>query len=121
MQRSLSDHCPLVLKEKVQNWGPKPFRVFNGWKEILGFTKFVKEKWGEMQVSGWATFVVKEKLKELKQHLRVWSKNNVQNVTQQLIEVKEELARWDLKGETNDLLVRERLNNEGSVCPNYIG
>lgn len=27
LPRSVSDHCKIVLKVTVENWGPKPFRV----------------------------------------------------------------------------------------------
>lgn len=31
LQRGLSDHCPLLVHNKLQNWGPKPFRFQNVW------------------------------------------------------------------------------------------
>lgn len=30
-ERKLSDHCPLVLMDKVVYFGPKPFRCFDIW------------------------------------------------------------------------------------------
>lgn len=98
LPRTLSDHCPIILKEKILNWGPKPFRVFNGWNEIPGYVEFVKEQWGGLQVRGWAAFVVKEKLKLMKQKLKEWSKSNAIDVGHQLKEAREELTRWDVKG-----------------------
>ncbi|KAL8536788.1 hypothetical protein ACS0TY_012092 [Phlomoides rotata] len=29
--RSFSDHCPFILKNSIVDWGPKPFKFFNGW------------------------------------------------------------------------------------------
>ncbi|GKV12008.1 hypothetical protein SLEP1_g23214 [Rubroshorea leprosula] len=31
LKRSISDHCPMLLKNEMKNWGPKPFRFFNAW------------------------------------------------------------------------------------------
>lgn len=31
LKRSLSDHCPLLVKSVDKNWGPKPFRSQNCW------------------------------------------------------------------------------------------
>ncbi|XP_010670101.2 uncharacterized protein LOC104887202 [Beta vulgaris subsp. vulgaris] len=37
LQRSLSDHCPLLIQSKQRNWGPRPFRFINGWLSHPGF------------------------------------------------------------------------------------
>lgn len=66
LDRELSVHC-LVLKEKEISWRPKPFRVFNGWREFAGYSDFVKAQWEGMEVKQWSSFVVKVKLKRLKQ------------------------------------------------------
>lgn len=39
--RGLSDHCLIILKENVLNWGPKPFRVFDGWRDFSGYGDIV--------------------------------------------------------------------------------
>ncbi|XP_071727068.1 uncharacterized protein [Rutidosis leptorrhynchoides] len=31
LDRHLSDHCPLILRDKVIDYGPKPFKVFDEW------------------------------------------------------------------------------------------
>ncbi|XP_028082409.1 uncharacterized protein LOC114283731 [Camellia sinensis] len=31
LPRTVSDHCPIVLKEDNRDWGPKPFRFMNCW------------------------------------------------------------------------------------------
>nr|KYP40877.1 hypothetical protein KK1_037764 [Cajanus cajan] len=52
--RDVSDHCPLILKHKVLNWGPKPFRFNNCWLSHSGIEDVVRSAW-EKQVSGiWA-------------------------------------------------------------------
>ncbi|GKV11786.1 hypothetical protein SLEP1_g23006 [Rubroshorea leprosula] len=39
--RSVSDHCPLLLKNEKIDWGPKPFKFFDAWLEHPD----CKEKW----------------------------------------------------------------------------
>lgn len=50
--------------------------------------------------------LVKEKLKMFKYNLKSWSKEHVANF-EQLNKVKEELRKWDLKGESSSLLSSE--------------
>lgn len=63
-------NCNLV------NWGPNPFRSLNGWLESPGFVEFVEKSWGELNVTGSAVFVVKEKLYNLNHSLRKWNKDS---------------------------------------------
>lgn len=46
LARSVPDHCPIILKSTVKNWGPKPFRVLNCWADNKDFDLLVKGKWG---------------------------------------------------------------------------
>jgi len=45
LSRQVSDHCALVVKNSVIDWGPKPFRSFDVWQQYDGFKKVVKEVW----------------------------------------------------------------------------
>ncbi|XP_021996145.1 uncharacterized protein LOC110893344 [Helianthus annuus] len=37
----LSDHCPIILKTELTNFGPKPFRLFDSWYDLSGFREVV--------------------------------------------------------------------------------
>ncbi|GKC90249.1 RNA-directed DNA polymerase, eukaryota, reverse transcriptase zinc-binding domain protein, partial [Tanacetum coccineum] len=39
--RSYSDHFPILLKVKGENYGPKPFKIFNKWFNEIGFDELV--------------------------------------------------------------------------------
>ncbi|CAJ2631177.1 unnamed protein product [Trifolium pratense] len=67
--RDISDHCPVWTLCSQNNWGPKPFRVVNGWLEHPDFKEFVS-----YNVQGKKAFVLKEKLKLLKESLKIWNK-----------------------------------------------
>ncbi|GJV61055.1 RNA-directed DNA polymerase, eukaryota [Tanacetum coccineum] len=47
LDRYLSDHRPILLRESKFDYGPIPFRFFNYWFEVEGFDKFVEETWTE--------------------------------------------------------------------------
>lgn len=59
LERTFSDHCPILLKYSTQNWGPKPFRSLNCWFEDRRFKGFVEKTWSELNVQGWGAFVLK--------------------------------------------------------------
>ncbi|GJV59832.1 reverse transcriptase domain, reverse transcriptase zinc-binding domain protein [Tanacetum coccineum] len=47
-ERKLSDHCPLVLNDKVIDFGPKPFRCFDIWMEDMECERIMAECWRKM-------------------------------------------------------------------------
>jgi hypothetical protein len=64
--RDVSNHSLLVIKNSHEVWGPKPFRFNNFWLTHKNFKKVVEKGWREQYVSGWMSFVLKEKLCGLK-------------------------------------------------------
>ncbi|GKV34650.1 hypothetical protein SLEP1_g43008 [Rubroshorea leprosula] len=74
LNRSLSDHYPIVLKNQISNWGPKPFRFFDAWLEFPQFKGIVTDIWKSTEVKGWNGYCLKEKLKETKKVLKEWNK-----------------------------------------------
>lgn len=74
LPRSVSNHCPITLKVKPVDWGLKPFRIINAWREHEDFRELVENSWKEADVTGWEGFVMKEKLKIIKDKLKQWNK-----------------------------------------------
>ncbi|PNX71762.1 cysteine-rich receptor-like protein kinase, partial [Trifolium pratense] len=100
--RDISDHCPVWLVCSKLNWGPKPFKFNNCWLEHPNFIPFVTETWKKMQIKGKKAFVLKEKLKLLKESLKVWNKEvfglidlNIDKTVKELNEVEELNANGD--------------------------
>ncbi|XP_058746695.1 uncharacterized protein LOC131619638 [Vicia villosa] len=73
-KRDISDHTPIRLKFKFIDWGPKPFRFNNAWFKHDEFKFFIKEEWAKLSVKGRGDFVLFEKLKGLKESLKVWNR-----------------------------------------------
>lgn len=63
LNRNIFDHCPILLKNLVVNWGPKPFRIVDWWLEEKECVALVEREWGSMEAYGWGAFVLKEKIK----------------------------------------------------------
>lgn len=57
--RDISDHRPIWIKACNLSWGPKPFKVYNGWFEHRDFLEFVKYVWESCPVQGENTFILK--------------------------------------------------------------
>ncbi|GJY77513.1 RNA-directed DNA polymerase, eukaryota [Tanacetum coccineum] len=47
LERYLSDHRPILLRESKVDYGPTPFRFFHYWLEMEGFCKVVENGWKE--------------------------------------------------------------------------
>lgn len=72
--RDISDHCPIWIISDSQNWGPKPFKFNNEWFSSDSFIPFVEDEWNRMVVRGRGDYVLKEKLRLLKDKIKVWNK-----------------------------------------------
>lgn len=72
----MTDHAAIVLKEDVNDWGPKPFKYLNCWSQVNGFKVLIESEWRGCCVQGWKGFVLKEKLKCIRGKLRDCHKTN---------------------------------------------
>ncbi|GJX32994.1 hypothetical protein Tco_0242849 [Tanacetum coccineum] len=69
LDRKLSDHCPIVLKDVELDFGPKPFRVFNVRMDEADFNLIVKEAW-KKEVRGGGGHL--KKIDDLKNEAMLW-------------------------------------------------
>ncbi|GJS40236.1 hypothetical protein Tco_0565279 [Tanacetum coccineum] len=49
LDRYLSDHRPILIREAHFDYGPIPFRFYHYWFEMEGFDTFVERTWNEAQ------------------------------------------------------------------------
>nr|GEW84404.1 RNA-directed DNA polymerase, eukaryota, reverse transcriptase zinc-binding domain protein [Tanacetum cinerariifolium] len=45
LEKGISDHRPILLKEHSVDYGPIPFCFFNSWLELDGFHKLIEDTW----------------------------------------------------------------------------
>ncbi|GKV29208.1 hypothetical protein SLEP1_g38154 [Rubroshorea leprosula] len=115
LKRSISDHCPILLKDEKIDWGPKPFKVFDAWFDQPDFQESITTTWRTfLIVQGRRSFILKEKLKKLKAFLKNQSKNIMLEVDNR-INLAKDIRKIDLIGESQQLSEIEkdiRKNNQ---------
>ncbi|GJX88003.1 RNA-directed DNA polymerase, eukaryota [Tanacetum coccineum] len=74
LDRYLSDHRPILMRESMYDYGPTPFKFYHYWFEIVGFDKFVEDSWNEIHVTDTNDYVkFLKKLKVLKERINLWN------------------------------------------------
>ncbi|GLU18032.1 hypothetical protein SLE2022_343540 [Rubroshorea leprosula] len=114
LKRTVSNHCPILLKNEKVDWGPKPFKFFNSWLDQPGCKEVIKNMWNSTEVKGWSGFILKEKLQRTKKALKEWSAKSVTEMDKRIKEAENMIAEIDEKGENNQLSTDEiemRRNN----------
>nr|GEX23772.1 RNA-directed DNA polymerase, eukaryota [Tanacetum cinerariifolium] len=92
LERFLSDHRPILLREHHLDYGPIPFRFFHYWCEIYGFRKLVADSWLEAPTNEACDMLdFMGKLKFLKSKIRIWNKANLANRNQVKDQLNSEL------------------------------
>ncbi|GAU35252.1 hypothetical protein TSUD_323890 [Trifolium subterraneum] len=111
LDRFLLSDCFIVSQD---NWGPKPFRVINGWLEYPEFLAFVEKSWKGFDVHGKKAFILKEKFKLSKDCLRKWNREvfgyldlNIEKTVKDLNDIEGMMGGDDMELE---LTRREDLN-----------
>ncbi|GJS62203.1 RNA-directed DNA polymerase, eukaryota [Tanacetum coccineum] len=119
LDRHLSDHRPILLRESITDYGPTPFRFYNSWIEIDGFKELVEDSWRDAPVdncNGMRTFMFK--LKFLKNKIKEWNSRFLKNSKADLTRLQEELKQIDAEidcGKGNDSIVAQRLDVMNSI------
>ncbi|GLT43305.1 hypothetical protein SLA2020_172660 [Shorea laevis] len=112
LRRGASDHCPILAKNKIMDWGPKPFRFFNAWLSHPEFKDLFSKQWNSFQEDGWACFKLKEKFKKMKQVLKKWSDEHFKGLDGKIEAIRQEVASLDIKGESQQLSEEEEQNRK---------
>lgn len=109
LPRTISDHCAIIMQTKHEDWGAKPFRFVNAWLSHPQFREVVEKSWREGGLAGWGGYVVKEKLKRLKEDLKRWNRDHFGHIDNKIQAVREEIQKLD---ECDD---KEELSDEGAA------
>ncbi|GJV57849.1 RNA-directed DNA polymerase, eukaryota [Tanacetum coccineum] len=114
LERFLSDHHPILLREHHLDYGPITFRFFHYWCEMDGFRKLVADSWMEYpnnEACGMLNFM--GKLKFLKSKIRIWNKLNMVNCNQVKDQLKSDLEAVENmidSGNGNEEVVSKRMD-----------
>ncbi|GKV47623.1 hypothetical protein SLEP1_g54507 [Rubroshorea leprosula] len=103
--------------EEIKPWSPtmvareRFVRFFDAWLEFPEFKEMVGDTWKSTVVNGWNGYCLKEKLKETKKVLKVWSKNRVLEIDVGIQRSIDSIVAIDKKGEVlplspEDIVIR---------------
>ncbi|XP_071694652.1 uncharacterized protein [Rutidosis leptorrhynchoides] len=80
LDRRDSDHCPLLLRDRIIDFGPKAFNIFDEWFKKEGVDKVIIEAWGKDINISWRDCIFRDRLKNVKSDLKIWSKKEFGNL-----------------------------------------
>ncbi|XP_071701851.1 uncharacterized protein [Rutidosis leptorrhynchoides] len=70
LDRNLSDHCPLILRDKVIDYGPKPFKVFDEWFNCIDVDEVIRDAWNQPIKGTRRDCMFRDRLKKVKMALK---------------------------------------------------
>ncbi|GJX65365.1 RNA-directed DNA polymerase, eukaryota [Tanacetum coccineum] len=97
LDRYLSDHRPILLREACYDYGPIPFRMFHYWFEWDGFDKFIVDTWTNISIlDNNAISQFMKKLRYLKEQIKSWVRNKKESASVKKLNLKSMLNDIDL-------------------------
>lgn len=108
LNRSLSDHRPLLASSYDQNWGPRPFKFINCWLSNPGCLITIKKSWSESK-----SLEPHQRLKALKEALQDWNKTDFGHIDSMIHNLEEKIMNLDEISNSrplNDSEVADRKN-----------
>ncbi|GKC17936.1 putative RNA-directed DNA polymerase, eukaryota, reverse transcriptase zinc-binding domain protein, partial [Tanacetum coccineum] len=119
LDRHLSDHRPILLREAQLDFGPTPFRFYHSWFDYVGFDDLIKTSWlsfSHSDIDGMTRF--KKKLQDLKVIIRRWVKSKRLEMSGSKSDIVTELAKIDRDmegGLVDDGSILRRLNLKNNL------
>ncbi|GJU58913.1 RNA-directed DNA polymerase, eukaryota [Tanacetum coccineum] len=79
LDRHLSDHRPILMRELSVDYGPSPFHVFHSWFSKDEFDKLVEDSWKNLACEDSNSIsLLKKKFQALKASIKAWCKEDNQ-------------------------------------------
>ncbi|GKD29054.1 RNA-directed DNA polymerase, eukaryota [Tanacetum coccineum] len=109
LDKNLSDHRPILLREVITDYGATPFRFYHSWLSLQGFDLMVASAWNSFDLkdsNGMVRF--KKNLQMLKQEIQNWVAAHKCNQSGVLNDIRSKLSDidkiLDQGGVTNEVL-----------------
>ncbi|GKE12012.1 RNA-directed DNA polymerase, eukaryota [Tanacetum coccineum] len=110
LDRHLSDHRPILLREVVTDYGPSPFRVYHSWFSLQGFDQMVLETWNNIDLDDKNKMVrFKKKLQILKKEIRSWVNDCKKNQSGRLVDLRSKLCHIDKSSDARDYMQKAKI------------
>ncbi|XP_071707966.1 uncharacterized protein [Rutidosis leptorrhynchoides] len=95
LERKESDHCPLLLHDKNIDFGLKPFKCFDEWLKKEGVDKVIQDAWSKPVNISKKDCLFGDKLKNVKNELKAWSKIEFGDLENEILVLKEKSIRLE--------------------------
>nr|GEV68874.1 ribonuclease H-like domain, reverse transcriptase, RNA-dependent DNA polymerase [Tanacetum cinerariifolium] len=96
LDRHLSDHWSILLREFNTDYGATPFRLFHSWFDFQGFDDMITQTWNSISLNDSNAMVrFKKKLQALKKVIRLWIENYKWNQMNRTMRIKSKLKDID--------------------------
>ncbi|GJY97741.1 RNA-directed DNA polymerase, eukaryota [Tanacetum coccineum] len=120
LERFLSDHRPILLREHHLDYGPTPFRFFHYWCEIDGFKNLVEDAWkdspnNEAEIDrGIGNEEIVAKRMNLVKNLQDINNLNSMEMAQK------SNVKWAVEGDENSSFFHGTINKKRNVLANDV-
>ncbi|GKE25390.1 RNA-directed DNA polymerase, eukaryota, partial [Tanacetum coccineum] len=89
LERHLSDHRPIIMREVVADYGPSPFRVYHSWFTKDGFDKLVEDSWKTSSFADSSKItILRKKFQALKASIKAWCKDDKQRSSEYRLSIQ---------------------------------
>ncbi|GJV77516.1 RNA-directed DNA polymerase, eukaryota, reverse transcriptase zinc-binding domain protein [Tanacetum coccineum] len=116
LDRCLSDHRPILMKEVFVDCGAIPFRLFHSWFRMNGFDKTAEETWKNMIIthSNGIIRLKKDAIAKTKYSMNHMKYLNELNYLEAMEAAQKAKVRWSIEGDENTKYFHSILNNKRS-------
>ncbi|XP_071727550.1 uncharacterized protein [Rutidosis leptorrhynchoides] len=104
----LDHHTPLLLKNGLLDFGPKPTRIFDSWIDAAGASQIISEAWNLPISKCRPDTAFRIKLKNVKMKLKEWSKTSFGRIDAEIKELSEKCLLWELDAEQGSITDADR-------------
>ncbi|GJS95639.1 hypothetical protein Tco_0802607 [Tanacetum coccineum] len=114
LDRRLSDHRPILLRESSVDYGPTPFRVFHSWFTKDGFDNLVADTWNNLSIMETNKIsLLRKKFQALKAIIKNWSRDEMLKASAVRHSAQSRISELDKlidKGLSNNDIINERIS-----------
>ena len=107
LNRNFSDHCPILLRSRIVDWGPKR----------QNFRKPSQRELDKLTIKGVGGYSLKEKIKKLKERMKQWNKQQFGDTLKKVQQIEYDLNKLEAGSNgrqlsTQELAIREKLQED---------
>ncbi|GJR75597.1 RNA-directed DNA polymerase, eukaryota [Tanacetum coccineum] len=96
LERHLSDHRPIIMRENAVDYGLSPFRIYHSWFNKKGFDELVKISWNSTSFEDSSKItLLKKKFQSLKGSIKSWCKEDKQRSNNSRSSIQKRLSAID--------------------------